>query len=187
MTDFKHLMVDIETLGNKSYSVITSIGAVPFNMVTGETSKEVFYKRINIDNCLDRGLIVNGDTIRWWLKQSEEARMEIYSHSGRTLVDVLLRFTDFVRNNLSDQYQIWGNSNRFDLGILGNAYDKVGIKIPWNFRLERDVRTLVAMNPKIKEEHKWFGVAHNGLDDCFNQIRYCHNTFKSLNLKNHSF
>ncbi len=51
---FKHLMLDIETMGNESYSAITSIGAVEFDIETGETGDE-FYVVVGLQSCLDAG------------------------------------------------------------------------------------------------------------------------------------
>lgn len=47
-----HVMLDIETLGNQSNSVITSLGAVEFNLETGETGRE-FWQNIDVQSCLD--------------------------------------------------------------------------------------------------------------------------------------
>lgn len=38
---FHHLMLDIETMGNESFSSIVSIGALEFNIETGELGKEI--------------------------------------------------------------------------------------------------------------------------------------------------
>jgi len=35
-----------------------------------------------------------------------------------------------------------------------NAYNKAGIPIPWDFRKERCVRTLVSFNPSVKDNFK---------------------------------
>ena len=43
----KHIMIDLETMGNKSYSAIVSIGAVKFDIKTGETG-ETFYRNVNL-------------------------------------------------------------------------------------------------------------------------------------------
>lgn len=51
----KHIMLDIETMGNQSYSSILSIGAVKFDLNTGETGDE-FYTTIDLKSCLDLGL-----------------------------------------------------------------------------------------------------------------------------------
>ena len=67
-----HVMVDIETLGNKSRSVILSISAVKFDIKTGETFEE-FHRTIDLKTCLDVGLEINADTFYWWTQQSKEA------------------------------------------------------------------------------------------------------------------
>lgn len=42
---FGHVMLDLETMGTKSNTALTSIGAVEFNIQTGECGKE-FYSTI---------------------------------------------------------------------------------------------------------------------------------------------
>lgn len=64
---------------------------------------------------------------------------------------------------------MWGNSARFDCGILQNAYNKADIPLPWDFRKERCYRTFVEMFGQI-DKTKYIGFAHNPLDDCRNQI-----------------
>ena len=61
----------------------------------------------------------------------------------------------------------------FDFGILEDAYKATKHQIPWNFRLERDVRTLVAFYPAIKRDAQSVGVMHAPIDDCKFQIQYC--------------
>lgn len=55
--------------------------------------------------------------------------------------------------------------------------------IPWDFRKERDVRTLVSFPPEIKENFPSVGVHHNGIDDCKFQIGYCVEIWRKLNQK----
>lgn len=166
--EFKHLMVDIETLGTDSYAAILSIAAVEFNIMTGETGDH-FYRTIDLQSCVDAGLRIQPKTIMWWLNQSPEA-LKASTINTDNLAKVLLDFSLFCKHT---PYEIWGNSNRFDLGLLHNAYEVINMSIPWDFRKERDVRTLVAFNPEIKKQHQWSGTAHDPLDDCFNQISYC--------------
>ncbi len=49
---FGHLMLDIETMGNESFSSIVSIGALEFNIETGKTGKE-FYVNVDLQSCMD--------------------------------------------------------------------------------------------------------------------------------------
>ncbi len=175
-----HLMLDLETLGNKSNSAILSIGAVEFDIETGETGRE-FYERIDLQSCLDKGLIVNSSTIYWWLEQNEKARKEV-SKGGNNL-EIVLRNLHLFMNTLGN-FQIWGNGVRFDVGILEDAYFACKFDIPWSFRNERDVRTLVSFAPKIKEHYPFSGIEHNPISDCKYQISYCSAIWNKLNKTN---
>lgn len=167
-------MLDLETMGNQSYSAIVSIGAVEFDVVSGETGKE-FYRGVSLQSAMDLGLVVNADTLMWWMNQNEQARKKV-TEGADSITRVLLEFANFCNTD----YEIWGNSARFDLGILQNAYNKANLPIPWNFRKERCVRTLVSLNPIIQKEFSYEGVAHDPISDCKNQIEYCSATWNSL-------
>ena len=172
---FNHLMVDLETMGTKSNSAIISIGAVEFDILTGKTGRE-FYRNVSLQSCISLGLIVDADTIMWWMEQSQDARKSLTEGEIISIQQALIDFREFCNK----EYQIWGNSARFDLGLLENAYDKISISIPWKFKQERCLRTLVSFNPEIKHSIEFEGTAHNALDDCYHQIKYCHLTWVSL-------
>lgn len=176
MNKFKHLMLDIETMGNESYSAITAVAAVEFNIETGELG-ESFHEKIDLKSSVDIGLNINPSTVLWWLKQDKPSQNYITEEVGEPIDKVLSRFKDFCNKD----YQIWGNSARFDCGILQNAYNKLNIPIPWDFRKERCLRTLVSFKPEIKNECTFKGIRHNPLDDCKFQINYCHQIWKTLN------
>tara|TARA_R110000851_G_scaffold45642_6_gene111582 strand:- start:33 stop:362 length:330 start_codon:yes stop_codon:yes gene_type:complete len=69
----KHIMVDIETLGTDSNSVIISISAVAFDIVTGKFGN-VFEVGISILEQAIHGGVVDNDTITWWASQSKSAK-----------------------------------------------------------------------------------------------------------------
>lgn len=170
-----HVMIDIETMGDSAGDVIVSIGAVQFNLETGETGKE-FFREIKWSSCLNVGLTVKASTICWWLEQSEEARAKVIKaeKDGLHIEQVLHGLRWFLKNDLKGDLKIWGNSNRFDLGILGAAYTKIfpGAEIPWDFRNERDVRTISAYYPEIKKNMPFEGIQHDPIADCKYQIKY---------------
>ena len=178
MGKYKHLMLDIETMGSESYSSILSIGALEFDINTGETGRE-FYVNVDLQSCLDLGLIMNASTVLWWMQQNEQAREEITSKRRIHILDALQKFSEFC----DKEYQIWGNSARFDCGILQNAYNKAKTPIPWDFRKERCVRTLVSFMPEIKENYTRTGTEHNALDDCYFQVGYCSAIWNQLQNK----
>lgn len=179
-----HVMVDIETLHNGSNSVITSIGAVEFDLETGVMGRE-FYTNVDIQSCLNVGLKVNGGTIEWWMKQSDEARNKLFMEPKLPIITALTQLNAWLEGCKSG-YRIWGNSNRFDLGILNDAYAATGMGThPWRYSNERDVRTLVDFAPYIKDSYtkNRVGVAHDALDDCRFQITYCSAIWKRMNAK----
>lgn len=171
-------MLDLETLGNKSNSPILSIGAVEFNLETGETGRE-FYTTVDLQSCLDVGLKINGSTFYWWMQQSDGARKAICVE-GEHILTVLNDFRIWIKDRV-EKVKIWGNGARFDIGILEDAYVTNHLTIPWYFRSEMDVRTLVAFNPIIKSNYPNIGVEHDPIDDCKFQIGYCHETWLTLN------
>jgi hypothetical protein len=172
---FRDIMLDLETMGNESFSAILSIGALEFDIMTGETGRE-FYCEIDLQSCMDLGLITNASTIIWWLKQSDEARKCITKGDKIPIKQALDEFSKFCDKS----YNVWGNSPRFDCGILQNAYNKAGIPIPWDFRKEKCLRTLVGFMPSIKENAVMVGTQHNALADCYYQVHYCHKTCLAL-------
>lgn len=171
----KNVMLDIETLSSNSYAVIVSIGALEFDLETGKTGKE-FYNTIDLQSCLDLGLEVTGGTILWWLQQSEKARMSLVKDT-KPIIEVLNSFSSFV----NQETILWGNSARFDCGILQNAFNKAGMNIPWDFRKERCVRTLLSFMPGMKNECKHSNT-HHALDDCYFQVEYCSKIWNELNV-----
>jgi DNA polymerase III alpha subunit (gram-positive type) len=164
---FDHLMLDLETMGTRSYSSIISIGALEFDINTGETGKE-FYVNVDINSCLESGLIIEESTSYWWSQQSNQAK-EALEKDPVSIEYALISFSQFC----NETYQVWGNSARFDCGILQNAYNKMNMPIPWSYKNERCLRTLVSFMPEVKDEMIFEGIAHNALDDCYFQVKYC--------------
>jgi len=90
---FTDVMLDLETMGRKSNSAIVSIGAVEFNIETGETGRE-FYAVIDLNSCLDFGLKVQADTIYFWLQQNQAARDAICCDDKHSLIAALFLLND---------------------------------------------------------------------------------------------
>ena len=177
--EYTDVMLDLETMSKKSNGAIMSIGAVEFNLKTGETGRE-FYEVIDLESCLNLGLTVEASTIYWWLQQSQQARDAICDEPKHLSI-VVQEFSRWMDDCIAN-VNVWGNSARFDLGKLEDAYIACGYTdSPWYFRSERDVRTLVAFAPEIKENEPFMGIEHNPIDDCKHQIAYCHKTWKKIN------
>ena len=71
-TAYAHIMIDCETLGTRPGCHILSLAAIGFAPATGVMDPEPFEARIGLPPGGD--LTVDADTLRWWLRQSDDAR-----------------------------------------------------------------------------------------------------------------
>lgn len=179
-------MLDIETLATVPGAVILSIAAVEFEIETGKTGREFFWK-IDLKDSMANGFHIDPDTLLWWLEQDPEVLKQNIKPDGMTkpLRMVMEDIVHTFNYTLDKDIQVWGNSNRFDLGILIPYIQKVTNTPIWKYSKERDVRTLVSLNPDIKGEvvakAKEEGQdLHNPIVDCKLQIEYCSKIYKSL-------
>lgn len=121
---------------------------------------------------------ISARTIEWWLKQSEEARKEIYNVNGKIhFHSALGEFYNFYGTNFAtngiDPPLIWGNGADFDIKILDTAYQKSGyIWSPWKYTDIRCFRTFKKLFGEEELKLKRKGTAHNALDDAIYQAQY---------------
>jgi len=154
------IMLDIETLGTRPGSVITSIGAVKFGQ--GQIWSE-FYTRIDMQSAVDAGLVIDPSTLLWWLKQSPAARSELLKPSI-PLAQALQKFSEWVED---PDAEVWGNGVGFDNVLLATAYAYLQVKPPWTHWNDRCYRTLKNLNPRCEMDRE--GVHHHALDDARSQ------------------
>lgn len=178
---FTDLMIDIETLGTKSNALILSVAIVEFNMITSEIGDNIYLK-ICINDSLLNDFKIEGDTLMWWMTQDNNAKHIFNNKYSIKCIDALTQLSVFLLNR--HNFKIWGNSARFDLGLLQNYYNKFNMNIPWKYGNERDVRTLVDFYPNIKKELVFEGVKHDALADCFHQIKYCSMIYNKIKKDN---
>lgn len=177
----KDVMIDLETLGVKPGAIILSIGAAKFDLKTGLIDADnTFYENIQISDSVEKGFSITGETIEWWFKQSDDARLSLFEDPAPTKIKFALE--EFARW-LPSNARIWGNGVGFDNMILRKAYDMLDLEVPWHFRADRDVRTLVALGRSLDIEltpADRQGTHHHALDDALYQIRYCVEIFKRI-------
>ena len=162
----EEVMIDLETMDTKSTTVIVSIGAAKFEAGAGVS--DTFYQLCDIDDQISGGRTVSGSTIRWWMKQNEGARLEMARDHNPTLREVLDDFSQW----LGHKPVVWGNGATFDISILEDAYDWLGLKAPWPYYNVRDMRTITALGAADKAEVPSVGDAHNAVDDAVWQAKY---------------
>lgn len=164
--DANNLMIDIETLGTRSNSVIMSVGAVLFDLK--DYREVLLHRKISIQSCLDVGLQVDGNTIEWWLKQSPENIERLMTGERYQLSTVLHELSSL--SLYQKQWYVWSHGSIFDIVLLENAYKAAGFSTWWNYKNVRDTRTLFDVaNYKYSSEGK--EVKHDALEDAMNQAK----------------
>ena len=167
----KDIMLDLETLGTKPGCIVLSIGAVFFGP---DGLGQEFYRVISIPKSEKIGLGTDRDTVEWWNKQSEEARMVVGAANGPDAVSPIVaaaEFSEFVESyGDKNEVRVWGNGSDFDQPILAEIYHRVGVPVPWKFWNNRCYRTLKYLNPSEKLVRA--GVYHNALDDAKSQAEH---------------
>ena len=157
-------MIDIETIGVRSTSMLLQIGACYFDRNTGEIGKTFL---VNIDPSMFKDQFTfDYGTVKWWFEQTEEARKSVMENAVELRV-ALMDLHDFCD---SDETNIWCHAT-FDMPIILNAFEVMGIKFPIHFRRMRDIRTLMDIADHKTEKPRQ-GIHHNGLDDAKFQVVY---------------
>ena len=183
---YTDLMIDIETAGRRPGCAIIQIAAVPFNINTGEVSKNTFKTSINLEGQFKNKFGYCPNTLGWWKKENKALFTKL-STSDVSYVEAGKAFQTYF-NSLKDHKKIrtWGNSARFDMGIIEGWYIRaIGYKFQafWNTWKERDVRTLHNLDTSIRKGVKFVGTKHDAIDDCKHQIKYCRKIVKHFGIK----
>lgn len=195
MTRFEkygNVMIDLETLSTHNNAAIIEIGAVEFNKYTGEIGNKLDII-INTSDWCKNGRHVDGETIKWWLGQSETARNRFIKKQEDAvylnLRPSLVCLENFINEcgegaGRGNSVVVWGNGATMDIAILESAYNYFDLPIPWKYWSVNDVRTIVDLNPCIKTKCKFTsGVKHSAVSDCLHEIKYTVETIKSLTEK----
>ena len=136
MTD---LMLDLETWGKPPNGVITEIGWAVFD---AEEIRETGVIYVDPQSCENAGLRADVSTMKWCLDNPRTDCPGFWPD----LDEALHKLSRIVSR--TGPTRVWAKSPAFDLAILETAYRLVfggeyGAARPWEFRQERDVRTLL--------------------------------------------
>lgn len=143
-----HVMADIETIGVKPGSVIASIGLVRFKPDLGrvQSADELLNQSlkvgIDLEDSLTQGFSVDGDTLKWWLRQSDAARKSTFEAGSELIGPCLQKVLKFFKAG----DKIWGNGANFDTVLMEAYFDWSKSFYPWKFYNVRCFRTLKTMN-----------------------------------------
>ena len=181
MGKYTDVMIDLETLGTRPGSVITQIGLCAFNTDTTMLGMATLL-HVKPQSQIDRGFLIDWDTIGWWLTQEDSARAALvagqdHAHDIEHALESVHQW--FAEYDLTDA-KVWGHGATFDVTQLEIAFSRFSLKAPWGFRNVRDTRTLADL-PAVRAVHKPVPtVAHDALEDACSQAIWVMNMMATL-------
>jgi hypothetical protein len=168
-SEYEDVMLDLETLGTKPGSVVLSAGAVEFSAELGLGRR--FYRVISIEDSMRAGLTTDNNTIQWWEKQSDEARLVLADardiEVAMPLIDFCHDFANWLPGDSPHERYLWGNGANFDNVLLDAVYDAAGFARPVTYNRNMCYRTLRRLVPL--ETYAQPDTAHHALSDAVAQ------------------
>ena len=177
------VMLDLETLSTRPWSVILTLGAVKFSPWDADVNTENgLYLKPDVDEQIALERHIQDETVAWWGKQTEEVREEAMGTEGRISLDAML---DDLNRFLVGVDNIWCQGPAFDIVILEDLYRQMNRPTPWQFWQIRDSRTLFGVHgdPRKKDRHG----AHNALIDCYYQARAVQQIYNDVGIKKRTY
>ena len=166
----REVMIDFETLGTVADAVILSIGAVKFNIDTGQIDDDGFYASISVDSNLAAGRRIQEDTLIWWMDQNAKAQ-NVFKEAKQDLLPALQEFHAWFDPDLIKEYKVWSNGADFDIPMIQHAWRTHGIESPWQFWNSRCFRTYKSL-PHAKQAISVPNPGkHNALMDALTQAK----------------
>lgn len=189
--------IDLETPNRRGPGIFT-IGAVPFNQLTGELYHNLaFYIRIDpMEVFAHPSTKMDPATLRWWMLQTPQAaREELFGvtptgqkypayvqdkklHGYREAMGAFFYYLEALVQAGATKLEVLGNGDIFDIGKTELTWDALGIDNPfpyqyWNIRdLREQIRfTKIATGLDPKQFVKREGAHHNALDDAIFQAK----------------
>lgn len=172
------VMLDIETLGIRPESVILTLGAVKFDPYIPGKIYDGLYLRVDVDEQIAQGRLVDPETVDWWGKQSEPIREEALGDQDRVSVtDLMKQLNKF----LVAVDEIWCQGPSFDIVILENIYRQYQTPHNWKYFQIRDSRTLFQVHGDPRDRNS--AGLHNALEDCISQAQGVQKIYKELGIQ----
>lgn len=180
----RHIMFDLETLGNGSHAAIVQLAAMEFNIETGKQSGLRYNLFINYSQDLFKKFDIDFPTLTWWFKQSKEAQDCVFN-SGTERVELweaLSEFNDLIGMDPYGQgVRIWSHAT-FDPPILDYAYRTVGLTPSFPHKAYMDIRTIKFLSGNLvsSRTREEFGHQHDALADCYYQAAYVSEMYRKV-------
>lgn len=185
------LMLDCETLSLEPNAVITQIGLVgvsatdPTDFLDPPVNS---FLPIKAQTQLIPPRHIDGDTIIWWMGQSDSARSHFQNcTSGDDFEELPALVRHFIRgfNRMTKNgeltYELWARGDK-DVAWMESLIKHVGLPVPWKYDTVRELRTLMAAAGVDVKDVQTPGdyTKHNAISDCKHQLACYFESIKRL-------
>lgn len=164
----RHVMLDVETMGIGWDVVVCAVGAVEFTL-DGPTGIEL---DLSFDWTRDTGGRIDGDTVAWWLRQSEPAKQGILRGGPDPYLsgEELSGWMGSVKPDL-----IWTKGG-LDHGAVRGWFDRLAVPYDkdgvWHHRRHRCCRSIFDIVPGVLDAPRRADEpAHSAIGDARYQVR----------------
>lgn len=174
----KNIMVDLETFGPRPNGLIVSIGAVCFSTnesdylngkVLSGLPQHEFHQALNFEIAsFENRFVKSPVTMDWWENKQPEAfatLKALMTSSPNTTKNLLCNFLEWLTPFCEQGYNIIGNSPSFDLVLLENACNVLGLQFPVPYRAETDYRSITDLVFGPEKPRPGQNIAHDALHD----------------------
>lgn len=187
------VFIDVEAKAQSSNSLMTSVGAVCGDLATGEVFT---WFQTELPALYQQHRDVELATCKWWLqvyseipllRDLETLRTESLPSDVAEAILQLNRWFDQL-GEFKREVEVFANGPEYDAANLDSLYRQLDSQLPWKFRRNQSVRTMVLMgrkllgiDPKYKERPGL--VEHFALHDALREFQYSSEIYRVLELK----
>lgn len=164
MDKYKHIMLDIETLGTRPGSAIVQIGAAGFDLDSGKVSAPF---KVNVEP--HENSTMDFSTVQWWMQQSEEARKSVFGGERDAPYGGLLALGNFIIANATHDFRVWSKPSAFDVPLIEALYRQCHMNAPWPHWKTRCLRTFIDAAQLTREEEVTPTLPHDAGEDAVAQ------------------
>lgn len=158
------VMIDIEAYADSPDSAPAQIALVFFDQHDPAFPFTEFFFRPSPISSMRLGMQVAADTLVWW----DDHDMEIHPQAGEPITRTLSEIAAIMRAHARSDIRVWSRGNSYDLSILKLLYKRTCMKLPWQFWMERDVRTWLERcryeSPRKNNHHALQDARNQALD-----------------------
>jgi len=167
------VMIDLETMATGPNAAVIQVGAVGFNLATGEVEPDGFLMDVDLMSSLEAGGHIHQSTVDWWASLGGfKPACPVTPAALRTVLYDLRAFIGDLKWVMDKHPRIWCQGLSFDCAILEGYAERLKIAELWPYNLGRDTRTIYDLARTFGwEKPTDCEPTHQAQEDCLVQIK----------------